>query len=298
MTAMHSLRMLITVIGIAAITGCVGRLEYVGEALVPSAEVYHFQVQDEEYRVVSVTTGSAPIMKSLYFVGGSGCAALSSFMQTYFKDLPHGYRVYGIDKIGVSERSLGTTCSQEFWKNYTLDKLIHRNNVGLSLVKTINPAPLVGIIGVSEGGVIAATLAADAPEIRRLVMVASGGMSQRQELLSLANEKQIDELQKKLAEVEVRPESVSDRVLGLPHRYWSSVLDLDPAPTLRRVSQPTLIIIGGADESVPVDSARLAHELMPRSELVVIPGASHVFQTADGNQRKRVMALIDEFLRR
>jgi pimeloyl-ACP methyl ester carboxylesterase len=299
MASRRAIRMLAALICVITLAGCAGRADYIGEALNPQADVQSFRVKGEEYRLVSVTTGDAPQMRAIYFVSGSGCSALSTYMETYFQDLPPGYIIYGIDKVGVPRRSIGLSCSRDFWESYALDVLIRRNTVGLSLAQEASTVQIDAIIGVSEGGVIAAIMAADAPEIRSLVMIASGGMTQRRELLTLAQHGgQTEVLQKELAKVDARPNSTSDQALGMTHRYWSSVLDRDPAEFLRRVSQPTLLIIGGEDESVPVASARLADELIPRSELVVIPGASHVFETAKGNQRVKVMSLIDEFLRR
>jgi pimeloyl-ACP methyl ester carboxylesterase len=49
-------------------------------------------------------------------------------------------------------------------------------------------------------------------------------------------------------------------------------------PALARVRAPTLLIVGGADEVV-LDLNRRALELLPaESRLVVVPGATHLFE--------------------
>ena len=296
--ARHLLRLSALVCGVL-LAGCTGRAEYLAEALAPVAEVRTFRLQNEEFRLVSVTTGDAPAMRALYFVGGSGCTALSAYLATYVRDLPPGYLVFGLDKAGVAHRSLGLACSPAFRDTDTLDQLIRRNAVGLSLARQVSPVPVAAVLGVSEGGIIAATLAADVPGVDRLVMLAAGGMTQREGLILLAADRgQAAGMERQLARVAGSPDSTTDRVLGLPHRYWSSVLDLDPAATLQRVSQPALIVIGSEDRSVPVASARRAADLLPEGRLVVIPGASHTFQTPEGSRRAAVMALVDDFLRR
>jgi putative phosphoribosyl transferase len=45
---------------------------------------------------------------------------------------------------------------------------------------------------------------------------------------------------------------------------------------LKNVQSPTLLIVGGADEEV-IELNEKAHELLPDSELLVIPGATHLF---------------------
>lgn len=45
---------------------------------------------------------------------------------------------------------------------------------------------------------------------------------------------------------------------------------------LSRISQPTLIIHGEADDIVPVEEARRLAEILPNAKLSVLPGAGHV----------------------
>jgi pimeloyl-ACP methyl ester carboxylesterase len=48
-------------------------------------------------------------------------------------------------------------------------------------------------------------------------------------------------------------------------------------PALARVSVPTLLIVGGADEIVIALNETAAEALADHAELVVIPGATHLF---------------------
>ena len=43
------------------------------------------------------------------------------------------------------------------------------------------------------------------------------------------------------------------------------------------ISIPTLIVHGAADETVPLSQSRKLASLLPRGELVVIPGADHLY---------------------
>jgi pimeloyl-ACP methyl ester carboxylesterase len=50
----------------------------------------------------------------------------------------------------------------------------------------------------------------------------------------------------------------------------------DYTPTLGRVTKPTLVMVGEEDRTTTPRAARVLHEGIRRSELVVLPGAAHV----------------------
>jgi 3-oxoadipate enol-lactonase len=64
---------------------------------------------------------------------------------------------------------------------------------------------------------------------------------------------------------------------------------------LDSLSHPTLIVHGDADERIPVECSRRLNELIPNSELHVIPGAGHGLMT---NVPELMRELVLEFLSR
>ncbi|HEY3501891.1 MAG TPA: alpha/beta fold hydrolase [Actinocatenispora sp.] len=64
--------------------------------------------------------------------------------------------------------------------------------------------------------------------------------------------------------------------------------DLAGDDTLRRVRAPTLLLVGGADETVLALNERAAAELPGTHRLVVVPGATHLF--AEPGALERVAA--------
>jgi pimeloyl-ACP methyl ester carboxylesterase len=48
---------------------------------------------------------------------------------------------------------------------------------------------------------------------------------------------------------------------------------------IAQIKAPTLIIHGETDQLIPVANAKLIAERMPHAQLVLIPHASHIFET-------------------
>ncbi|HEX8657938.1 MAG TPA: alpha/beta fold hydrolase, partial [Hymenobacter sp.] len=55
-----------------------------------------------------------------------------------------------------------------------------------------------------------------------------------------------------------------------------SRLDI-PHNVRRRLHQPLLLVHGDDDETVPLEAAHALHQLRPNAELLVVPGATHMF---------------------
>ena len=61
-------------------------------------------------------------------------------------------------------------------------------------------------------------------------------------------------------------------------------------PVLPRIQQPTLLIVGGADEVV-IDLNRQAFDVLARTkQLVIVPGATHLFEEAGALEQVAVLA--------
>jgi 3-oxoadipate enol-lactonase len=51
---------------------------------------------------------------------------------------------------------------------------------------------------------------------------------------------------------------------------------LDLAERLHEIRRPTLVLVGEEDPGTPVTAARVIHERVPDSQLVILPAASHL----------------------
>lgn len=286
------LRLCLVAVVTLALMACSSRLDFIGEVVAAKAQVEVLEIEGERYRLVSVAMGRAGDLRPVFFVGGSGCAWLRSYLGTSFAAAPEGVQVFTLEKTGVRDRAIGARCSASFREAYTFDEMLRRNAFALAEVRRRFGGGPVPVFGMSEGGALALELAAIGG-VARLAMLGAGALPQRAELEALFG---ADAMAPVFARIAASPDSVEDTALGLPHRYWPSVLDRDPRQFPGNIAVPVLVIIGEADESVPVLSAQVAGEVIDRAEVIVWPGASHTFETVDGNQRDAVVARAMAFL--
>lgn len=174
----------------------------------------------------------------------------------------------------------------------------------------------IGLIGHSEGGVIAPMVADRDPAIAFLVLMAGPGVRGDQIIMAQARaiaaaggappaaleagqaveQRFLDALMaakdQASAETAVRaglkgavPDAVIEAQIKVATSPWyRSYIAYDPAPALRRLRIPVLALIGSKDRQVPADqnlpALRAALAGDPRAEVAELPGLNHLFQEA------------------
>jgi pimeloyl-ACP methyl ester carboxylesterase len=175
----------------------------------------------------------------------------------------------------------------------------------------------IGLIGHSEGGLIAPMVAARDPKVAWIVMMAGPGIPgdqiilAQQRLIAAAAGVPAADLDKNeaverrlLQAVEQAPDAVSAReaakailvqngmadargdaaAASLSSDWYRAFLRSDPASALRQLRIPVLAVAGSLDlqvppaESMPAIRAALARD--PNASVVELPGLNHLFQTA------------------
>jgi poly(3-hydroxyalkanoate) depolymerase len=176
--------------------------------------------------------------------------------------------------------------------------------------------PRVDVLGYSWGGGLAQELARQAPErVRRLVLCATGpglGGTPPRPLAALMLATPARYFHPRLLALSLphiaggrsarEPDAFGARarerlqrppdVLGYGYQLyamagWSSL------PWLRRLAQPTLVIGGDEDPSVPLGNARLLARRIPNARLHVVKGGGHLFLL---DEPESVAATIRAFL--
>ena len=256
---------------------------------------------------VVLITGSGPQDRDEALLGHQPFLVLSDYLTR------HGIAVLRADDRGVG-KSTGV-----FAKGTTADFATDAE-AGVAYLKTrpeIDPHK-IGLIGHSEGGVIAPMVAARNKDVAFIVMMAGTGVPGDQilpaqgEAIEVANGKSPEEaaknaanekemltlvetekddaaLQKELKEKmagEVPEAQIGLQISQITSVWFRYFLTYDPATALRKVTCPVLAINGSLDmqvlpsQNLPAIRKALAESGNPHVEVDELPGLNHLFQTA------------------
>lgn len=207
----------------------------------------------------------------LLYLSGSGCASAAPAVR-YLTALGElGYAFIAPEKRGVMPGDTGEACSEEFLRTNRREQRLDDAKKAIDAASALFSrwdGRLI-IVGASEGGVIAAELAAGEHRTAAVVSLAGGGLSQADELELLRRQsleaRGASEAERaaSLAELEdtleaIRRDPSSTRSwLGADNTYlrWASYLWYAPAMDFARVDVPTYVAHGTRDTSCPVESS-------------------------------------------
>jgi hypothetical protein len=259
------------------------------------------------FRAVVLITGSGPQDRDETLLGHKPFLVLSDYLTRR-----------GIAVLRADDR--GTAKSTGDFAAATTADFATDTEAGISYLKTrpeIDPHK-IGLIGHSEGGIIAPMIAARNPDVAFIVMMAGSGVRgddilvEQTEAIEEASGKSHEEAVKdatkerevlNLVETE-KDEAVLDKDLKeklsgdmpeaqagatikiLSSPWFRYFLTYDPAVALRKVKCPVLAIGGEKDTQVPVKEnlpairAALEQGGNKHFEVDELPGLNHLFQTA------------------
>lgn len=259
------------------------------------------------YTAVVLISGSGPQNRDLEVFGHRPFLVLSDYLTR------KGIAVLRVDDRGVgkSEGNFSTATTADFATDV---------EAAVAYLKTRPEidAHRIGLIGLSEGGIIAPMVASRNSDVAFIVMMAGTGVPGAQiipeqvRLLSRAagmsadkaeeqaqeqtkiisivqSEKDPALLQKKLRDAlgKQMPEAQRDRAISQFTAPWFRYfLDYDPATALRKIKCPTLVLNGSLDKQVPpAQNLPVIRQALTESgnkhfEIVELPGLNHIFQTA------------------
>lgn len=282
-----------------ALGGCSTYATYLRDAITHPPKIEAIRTSSgQQIDLYSIDIGPPP-RRALFFVSGSGCASLAYFMRAYFENMTGSWTIYAVQKAGVAKNDMGFFCSQSFNDHYYFEALRERYNAALRKVIRRH-GEVAGVLGVSEGGDFAALLAQDNPQVRRLAVIGSGGLPWRAVGKILDARAGDDAFARTFAEITSAPLSTVKTALGYPYRYWSSIVDFDPAAVYLSLKIPILVVFGEADQSVPLESARFLEARFQEAgkenfQLLTIAGARHALIAGGKNLKPEVMTRLDAF---
>ena len=229
----------------------------------------------------------------LVYLGGSGRGSVLRHAPQLAGVLAMGVEVVVAEKRGMGEE--GVLDEQAYLEHADKPtRVADALRVVEAHARHLAPsAPLV-LVGGSEGGDVAAAVAARSPRVTHLVLIGcGGGWSQERELrvllrdhagyLGLRDEVDLDV---QLARMRSDPRSLT-LWAGHPYRRWTSYLWSPPLDDLLGVEVPVFLVHGDRDGSVPVQSARavqIAFARVGKGNLtyVELAGVDHALNQADG----------------
>ncbi len=259
------------------------------------------------FPAVVLITGSGPQDRDETLLGHKPFLVLSDYLTR------HGIAVLRADDRGTA-KSTGVFASA------TTADFATDTEAGIAYLKTrpeVDPHK-IGLIGHSEGGVIAPMIAARNKDVAFIVMMAGTGVPgdqiivAQQEAIELATGKKPEDaakdavkerdlltlvetekdqavLEKELREKltgEVPEAQIGARIKQVTAPWFRYFVTYDPATALRKVACPVLAINGSLDKQVlpsqnlpPIRKA-LQESGNPHVEVDELPGLNHLFQTA------------------
>ncbi len=255
------------------------------------------------FPAVLLITGSGPQDRDETLMGHKPFLVLADYLTR------HGIAVLRADDRGVAKS--GGNFATATTADFATDA-----EAGVAYLKTRPEvaAHRIGLVGHSEGGMIAPMVAARNGDIAFIVMMAGAGVrgdellvaqvaagneaagmshaeaqkvgAQEREILAvLENEKDPTKLREKLAGL-IPTDQMEGQLAVLTSPWFRFFLEYDPAPVLRKVTCPVLALIGGKDTQVPpqqnLPAIRKALEEGGNKhfEVAELPGLNHLFQTA------------------
>lgn len=221
-------------------------------------------------------------------------------------------RLLVVEKPGVkyldapADPGGATGASAEFREEHTLERWAVAVGAALEAARSL-PEIRGGralIVGHSEGGIVAAKVAADHEWITHVAVLAGGGPTQLFDLIALARrgdafehvskepETRVAHVLEQWRAIQKEPDSAEKLFFGHPYRRWSSFLRTSTLEQLLRTKARVYVAQGTEDRAVAWDSFEtLRAECLARGREAVfdsVVGADHSFAirkdgaTADG----------------
>jgi pimeloyl-ACP methyl ester carboxylesterase len=217
-----------------------------------------------------------------------------------------GFAVVRFDKIGTG----GSTGDYATATTATLALDVAALVDAIRLAPEVDP-DRVTLLGHSEGGAIAAIVAADDPRIAGVALLAAPAWTGRRVMayqLRYAAERQIRTVSYTSADLLEAFLARDSQERAASDRWYNYFLDYDPLPAMRLVKAPVLVLQGEEDDVVTAEQAgeivtalRAGGNALVRSH--VLPGHTHAFTdpAPAGSQApaplgREIIAMIEDWL--
>lgn len=245
-----------------------------------------------------VPEGEAPFPAVVMITGSGSFHRTSSWYLNYARYLQaNGIAVLLPDKRGC-ESSGGD------WRTASLEDLATDTLAAISYLRTERPQLVqsIGILGVSQGGVIASIVASEDPTLAFAINVVGHVVPMSDQLRheEIYNLRQMGFLPGLSNVISYVSTFVNQKIVD--RDWWSTIGNFDPLPYWQEVEAPTLVLLGEQDTNVP--SARSQERLnalgKQNIQVVMFEGSGHNLEPPEGiageYQREDAFELIRIFI--
>ncbi len=164
-------------------------------------------------------------------------------------------RVLIVEKPGIEfcymPKTPGTAegCPKSFLEEHTFERWAEANAAAVKACLTMPDIDKSRVLasGHSEGGIIAAGVAALVPEVTHAVSLAGGGPTQLFDMMQLTN---TEVATKQWQEIQTDPMSTEKFAWGHPYRRWSTFLATSPIEQFSKTKAKILLVQGTKDTAV------------------------------------------------
>jgi pimeloyl-ACP methyl ester carboxylesterase len=272
------------------------------------------------FPAVVLITGSGPQNRDEEIVGHRPFLVLSDYLTR------RGLAVLRVDDRGTAKS--GGDFSTATTADFATDV-----EAAVAYMKSRPDIGRIGLIGHSEGGIIAPMVASRNPDIAFIVLLAGTAVpgseiipeqvkllnmvagktpeqaaeaaaKERSVLRLVVTEKDPAELKKKLHEILsplMQQEQIDPTIESLTSPWFKYFLTYDPAPALRKVKCPVLALNGSLDRQVsPAQNLLAIRAALQQGgnrhfEAVEMPGLNHLFQTAKTGSPEEYQVIEETF---
>jgi dipeptidyl aminopeptidase/acylaminoacyl peptidase len=210
------------------------------------------------------------------FVGGSGCQSAftkrgeqigGGLQNLFLKQVNGSARVVVVEKPGVKFCDMpprpgsAQGGSEEFFREHTLERWSDANVAALKATWKLEgvDGSRTLAVGHSEGGIIAAAVAAKAPEVTHVASLAGGGPTQLFDLMEFRKkplpddkpgdaEARANAMLVEWKKIQADPDSTSKSWMGHPYRRWSTFLKSSTVAELKK-SKARIYLAQGSDDT-------------------------------------------------
>lgn len=173
-------------------------------------------------------------------------------------------------------------CSSTFLQEHTLDRWTAANDAALKSALRTSGIPQTSVLAVghSEGGIVAASLAARNPKVTHVALLAGGGPKQSEDLKVIFGQQTAETM---LSDIAKDPKSTTKFVFGHPYLRWSTFMATSTIEQSLKNKASIFVGQGTNDRSVNPESADLLTSTLQRRgrdvTLIKVTGGDHGFST-------------------